>query len=179
MKKIILAIFGLFVTFAASAQIRQATLSASGLTCSMCSKAIYKALSKVPFVASVDPDIEGSKYSIKFKDGANIELDKLKDAVENAGFSVASLQVTGIFPPMDIADDQHIEYAGNVYHFLHVGKQKIAGEKTFTVVDKSFLPTADYKRYTKYTTMKCVETGHMEACCQNGKKGARVYHITL
>lgn len=180
MKKIILVILGLLIAISSFAQIKSATLSASGLTCSMCSKAIYKALSKVPAVRSVEADIEGSSYRITFKQGTAIVLDDLKKAVENAGFSVASLQVTAQFPPTAIANDTHIEYGGNTYHFLNVGQQTISGEKTFTVVDKKFLPDADYRRYAKYTTMKCIETGRMAACCTNGGAGGtRVYHVTL
>ena len=180
MKKILLVIIGLLIALSSFAQIKSATLSASGLTCSMCSKAIYKALSKIPAVRSVDADIEGSKYHIIFKEGAAIVLDDLKKAVENAGFSVAALQVTAHFPPTAIANDTHIEYGGSTYHFLNVSAETISGDKTFTVVDKRFLPDADYRRYAKYTAMKCIETGRMAACCtKGGAAGTRVYHVTL
>ena len=180
MKNIFLVAIGLLFSISSFAQIKSATLSASGLTCSMCSKAIYKAIGKVSFVKSVDADIEGSKYAITFKEGVPVVLDDLKKAVENAGFSVASLQVTAQFPPIEIANDTHIEYGGSTYHFLNVSGQTISGDKTFTVVDKKFLPDADYKRYAKMTTMKCIETGHMAACCKKGgAAGTRVYHVTL
>lgn len=180
MKKIILIILGLALAASSFAQIKSATLSASGLTCSMCSKAIYKALQKVPSVKTVSPDIEGSKYEITFKEGTNIVLDDLKKAVEGAGFSIASLKVTAGFPPTAIANDSHIEYGGATYHFLNVPSSTISGDKTFTVVDKKFLPDADYRRYAKYTTMKCVETGRMASCCtKGGAMGTRVYHVTL
>lgn len=180
MKKIILVVLGLLIAASSFAQIKSATLSASGLTCSMCSKAIYKALQKVSFVKEVHPDIEGSKYHITFKDDKSIVLDDLKKAVEGAGFSVAALQVTANFPPTQIANDAHINYGGSTYHFLNVPNTTISGEKTFTIVDKKFLPDADYKKYAKYTTMKCVESGRMAACCtNNGTAGTRVYHVTL
>jgi copper chaperone CopZ len=180
MKKIILILAGLLLAISSFAQIKSATLSASGLTCSMCSKAIYKALGKVSFVKAVEADIEGSKYHITFKDGAVVVLDDLKKAVENAGFSVAGLQVTAHFQPTPIANDAHIEYGGSTYHFLGVKNQTLSGDKTFTVVDKKFLPDADYRKYAKLTTMKCVETGRMAACCtKGGQAGARVYHVTL
>lgn len=179
MKKLILILLGLLIAASSFAQIKSATLSASGLTCSMCSKAIFKALGKVPAVKSVDADIEGSKYHITFKDGVAPVLDDLKKAVEGAGFSVASLQVTANFPPTQIANDTHIEYGGATYHFLDVPNSTISGEKTFTVVDKKFLPDAEYRRYAKMTAMKCVQTGRMEACCAKGGGGTRVYHVTL
>lgn len=180
MKKLILAILALCLAISSFAQIKSATLSASGLTCSMCSKAIFKALSKVPSVKSVNPDIEGSRYEIVFKENTPIVLDDLKKAVENAGFSVASLKVTANFPPTSIANDTHIEYGGATYHFIDVPAETISGERTFTVVDKKFLPDADYKRYAKHTSMKCIETGHMASCCtKGGAIGSRVYHVTL
>ena len=180
MKNIFLAFAALFISISAFSQIKSASLTASGLTCSMCSKAIYKALSKVPFVQSVDADIEGSKYQIVFKDDQPISLDALKSAVEKAGFSVASLEVTAHFPPTPIANDTHISYGGSTYHFLDVPKETISGDKTFRIVDKKFLPDAEFKKYAASTDMKCIETGHMEACCkQGGGAGTRVYHVTL
>lgn len=180
MKKIILVIIGLLIAASSFAQIKSATLSASGLTCSMCSKAIFKALGKVQSVKSVDADIEGSSYKVTFKEGAIIVLDDLKKAVEGAGFSIASLKVTANFPPTTIANDTHIEYGGSTYHFLNVPNTTISGEKTLTVVDKKFLPDTDYRRYAKFTSMKCVETGRMASCCSNGgAAGTRVYHVTL
>ena len=162
------------------AQIKSATLSASGLTCSMCSKAIYKALEKVPFVQSVDADIEKSSYTIHFKEGQKVVLDDLKKAVMNAGFSVASLQVTAAFDNAEVANDTHINIGGSVFHFLNVTKQTLQGDKTFTVVDKNFLPASERKKYKQYTKMACFETGVMGACCPDKKSANnRVYHVTI
>ncbi len=180
MKKLLLAIALLIAPFFSFAQIKSATLSASGLTCSMCSKAIYKALGKVAAVQKVDADIEGSRYFITFKEGQPVVLDDLKKAVEGAGFSVASLEVKAHFPPTAIGNDVHLQWGGSTYHFLNVPSETISGDKTFRVVDKKFLPDAEYRRYAAYTNMKCVETGRMAACCSKGAAaGTRVYHVTL
>ena len=53
--------------FSVHAQFTRAELQATGLTCAMCSNAIYKALMEVPFVESVTPDIKNSGFGIKFK----------------------------------------------------------------------------------------------------------------
>jgi len=180
MKHLILGLLALLLVFPSFAQIKSARLTASGLTCSMCSRAIYKALTKVPSISKVDADIEGSSYQIIFRPDANVNLDDLKTAVEHAGFSVASLEVTAHFPPTSIANDTHLVYAGNTYHFLNVPTETISGDLTFKVVDKKFLPDAAYKHYASFTTMKCVETGRMSVCCTKGSlAGSRVYHITL
>jgi copper chaperone CopZ len=73
------------------ADIKKVTLVASGLTCSMCSKAIFKALSKLDFVEEVKVDIEQSKFVLTFKSGKTVVIDQIKSAVADAGFSVQSL----------------------------------------------------------------------------------------
>lgn len=73
------------------AEIKKVTLVASGLTCSMCSKAIFKALSSLDFVADVKVDIEQSKYILTFKSGKTVAIDQIKSAVTDAGFGVQSL----------------------------------------------------------------------------------------
>jgi copper chaperone CopZ len=162
------------------AQIKSASLKASGLTCSMCSKAIYKSLQKVPSVKEVAVDIETSVYTITFRQSAAVSIDAVKKAVENAGFSIASMQVTAAFPKLEIANDAHFTIGGLNLHFLNVRPQTIEGEKTVTVVDKSYLPPAENKKYSAYTRMPCFETGMMAACCPGGKQpSGRIYHVTL
>jgi copper chaperone CopZ len=73
------------------AEIKKVTLVASGLTCSMCSKAIFKALTKLDFVEEVKVDIEKSMYILAFKSGKKVEIDQIKLAVTDAGFGVQSL----------------------------------------------------------------------------------------
>ena len=71
--------------------IKKVSVLASGLTCSMCSKAIFKALSKLDFVEEVKVDIEQSKFVLSFKSGKTVVIDQIKSAVADAGFSVQSL----------------------------------------------------------------------------------------
>jgi copper chaperone CopZ len=179
--KILITATLLFVCITASyCQIKSTTLTASGLTCSMCSKAIYKALLKVPFIKDVEPNVEKSTFTITYKDGIKIELDDIKKAVQNAGFSVANMKVTATFHNSEVYNDAHIDINGSMFHFLNVTKQTLQGDKTFTVVDRSYLPLADYKRYGKYTKMKCFETGVMEVCCPKDQvTSKRIYHVTL
>lgn len=166
--------------FTADAQIKSATLTASGLTCSMCSKSIFKALEKVPSVSSVDVDIDKSVFTIQFRKDAIVRADDIKNAVTDAGFAVAALQFTADFPATAVAPDQHIRFAGSTYHFLDVSPQTIEGERTFTIVDKDFVSAASYRRYRKATAMKCYETGKTEPCCASDiPAGTRIYHITL
>lgn len=164
----------------AIAQLKSANLTASGLTCSMCSKSIFKALQKVAFVKSVEADVEKSSYSIAFKEGEKVVIDDLKKAVQDAGFSVASLQVTASFENAEVYNDAHVNVGGSTFHFLNVPKQTLQGDKTFTIVDKNYLTMAERKKYKKFTKMECFETGTMGSCCPNGKGAVnRIYHVTI
>ncbi|MEI8142291.1 MAG: heavy-metal-associated domain-containing protein [Chitinophagia bacterium] len=72
-------------------QKKKVTLVASGLTCSMCSKAIFKSLTKLDFVEEVKVDIEKSTYILSFKTDSKVNLAQIKKAVTDAGFGVKSL----------------------------------------------------------------------------------------
>lgn len=170
----------LLLSATAMAQIKSATLTASGLTCSMCSKAIFKSLSKVPFIKTIDADVEKSTYTIAFKEGEKVELDEVKKAVQNAGFAVADLQVTMSFDNAEVYNDAHVTVDGSTFHFLNVNKQTLQGDKTIRVVDKNYVTPAEHKKYKKFTSMACFETGVMGGCCPGGKGTTkRVYHVTI
>lgn len=180
MKKIMFLLM-LGFTLQASAQIKEVTIQASGLTCSMCSKSIYKSLTAVAFVQEVKSDIKNSAFVISFKDSMQVDLDVLQKAVTNAGFSVASCKAVVSFTNQPIKNDAHIEQGGKTWHFLNVQSQTLNGTKTVVLVDKNFVTTKEFKKYSKFTTMKCYETGVMESCCTklNSNAGKRIYHVTI
>jgi copper chaperone CopZ len=162
------------------AQIKSATLIASGLTCSMCSKSIFKALEKVPSIKSVDADVEKSEFAIQFKEGSDVSIDEVKNAVEGAGFSVASLIFTATLSNVSVQNDAHLEIGGNTFHFLNVPKKNMNGDVAIKVVDKNFLSAKEHKKFGKYTKMKCFETGMRSDCCPAGASSSkRVYHVTI
>jgi len=178
--KRILMIVALFGVMSANAQISSAKLVASGLTCSMCSKAIYEALLKVNSIESVKANIKESSYNIVFKKDATVSPDDIKKAVEDAGFSVAKLQVEMSFENVEVKNDAHIVVNGMNLHFLNVQPQTLNGEKLLTIMDKNFESTKEYKKYSQYTTMKCFATGVMENCCTDKRTaGSRIYHVTI
>lgn len=181
MKNLLLILVVLFASLNSKAQFNSASVTAAGLTCAMCTKAIYNSLKEINGVSAVDADIKSSEFRIKFKDGANIDPDALKAAVEDAGFSIAKLKLTGNFNNVDISNDAHVKIDGRVYHFLKVADKPLNGNQTITLVDKNFLPAKEFKKYNSSTNHPCVETGKAEECC--AKAGAehhsRIYHVTL
>nr|WP_294904489.1 heavy-metal-associated domain-containing protein [uncultured Lacibacter sp.] len=170
MKKL-LFIICLLAGISVSAQFKSATLQASGLTCAMCSNAINKSLKTLSFVERVETDLNKSAFEIIFKEGADINFDQLRKKVEDAGFSVAKLQIVTNFSNVTVQNDQSVTVGGKQLLFLSVKNQQLNGEKTITIVDKNFLPAKEHKKYAGLTKAASFKTGEA--------KGVRVYHVTI
>lgn len=128
-------------------QIQSVTLQASGLTCSMCSRAIYKALQKLPEVAVVQEDIEHTSYYIQFKTASDISPEHLKKAVNDAGFSVAWMEVNAHFNVVSVATDSSLKLDGILFHFVDTKQQTLSGERKLLILDKDYLLDKDRKKY--------------------------------
>lgn len=162
-------------------QFPKASLTASGLTCSMCSKAVKVALEKVPFVNEVKVNIKDQEYILVFKDGQDVDFDALKKAVEDAGFSVASLKVTANFNDFKIEKDKHVQLGGKYFHFLNGNAQALNGETEIHIVDKDFVTEKQFRKYSATTKLECIKTGKTSSCCEKDGVSAdsRVYHVTI
>lgn len=181
MKKIFLLSVITVSSLVSAAQFTSASLTAAGLTCAMCTKAIFNALQKLPAVNKVEADIKNSGFDITFKEGAAIDPDAIKNAVEDAGFSVSKLKMSGNFNNLQVKNDIHVSLGGKMYHFLKVNEKSLNGNQTLTLVDKNFISAKEFKKYGTSTSSPCVQTGKAEQCC--AKAGAshnsRIYHVTL
>ena len=181
MKKLIIFFAIIFAAVAGNAQFKSASLQAAGLTCAMCTKAINKALDRLPFISKVEPDIQNSAFIITFKEGADIDFDAMKNAVEEAGFSVAKLKATGTFNNLSVQNDAHVKLGGKTFHFLNVGNQQLNGQKSVQFVDRNFVTDKEFKKFSAATKMSCVQTGKAASCCvmDGTPQNTRVYHVTL
>ena len=181
MKRILIIIAVVFATLPSFAQFSKATLQATGLTCAMCSNAINKALMQVPFIQTVKSDIKNSSFNIVFKENSSQDIDAIRKAVEDAGFSVGNLKLTGNFQNVSVENDKHIEIGKEAFHFLSITPQVLNGEQTLTVVDRDFLTAKQYKKFSAATKMSCVQTGKAASCCTKEGIAAntRVYHVTI
>ncbi|UEG49699.1 heavy-metal-associated domain-containing protein [Ferruginibacter lapsinanis] len=180
MKKILLTITVLF-SFATQAQVTKVSIQASGLTCSMCSNAINKALRSLDFVDKVDANIKNSTFDISFKPDHTVDFDKLKKKVEDAGFFVANFVATIHFDNAVVTNDKHTTINGTVFHFLNVTDQTVNGDKQIRFIDKGFVSAKEFKKNSRFTVMQCYQTGVAEACCTKDKlaKGTRIFHVTI
>ncbi|MEI9808919.1 MAG: heavy metal-associated domain-containing protein [Bacteroidota bacterium] len=179
MKKILLFLAIMVVAVQLNAQFTRATLQATGLTCAMCSNAINKALQAKPFIQSVRADIKNSAFDIVFKENAEVNIDEIRKAVEDAGFGVGNLKLTGNFNEVKIENDKHVKVGNANFHFLNVSDQVLNGEQTIMVVDKNFLTVKQFKKFSNATKMECLQTGKAASCCKDLAPGTRIYHVTI
>lgn len=160
-------------------QYTKATLQATGLTCALCSNAINKSLQTKGFIQSVKPDIKNSSFNIVFKENADVDIDEIKKAVEDAGFGVGSLKLTGSFNDVKIGTDSHAQIGTKHYHFLNASDKVLNGEQTITIVDKDFMTAKAFKKISEPASMKCLVSGKAAACCPGVAAGTRIFHVTI
>ena len=77
MKTILLSIAIIF-SVTTHAQVKSVSLQASGLTCSMCSNSINKALKTLDFIEKVDADIKTYTFKISFKPNSVVDFDLIR-----------------------------------------------------------------------------------------------------
>lgn len=181
MKAILSFIFLLGLSITSQAQFTKVSLQASGLTCSMCSKAVKNALEAVPFVQKVQVDIKNQQYILGFKEGTAVDFDVLGKAVEDAGFSVANIKVSANVDDVKVERDKHIKIGNQYFHFLNAKDQQLKGNVSFSIVDKRFVSAKEYKKYSALSKMECVQTGKVAKCCtaDNIAQHTRVYHAII
>ncbi len=149
------------------AQIQSVSLQASGLTCSMCSRAIYKSLKKVTEVSEVDEDIAHSTYRIRFRNTDAEMLSLLKKAVTDAGFSVARMEVGVNFDNVTVANDSTVEFSDMSFRFTGISPQTLKGKQALLILDKDYLLDKERKKFPVQ------ESGHKE------EGSERSYRVTL
>lgn len=64
------------------------TMTVEGMSCNHCVMAVTKALKELEGVSSVDVDLDSKKVEVT---GENLVNEKLKEAVEEAGYDVVDI----------------------------------------------------------------------------------------
>jgi copper chaperone CopZ len=144
MKKTFLFI-AIIVSVTSKAQVRTVSLQASGLTCSMCSNAINKALKTLDFVQKVEADIKTYTFEISFKPNSDIDFDMIRKKVEGAGFAVCSFVVHIHFENTQVLNNQPIQFQEKTFLPIDTTDQILSGEKKVRILDKGFVSPKEYK----------------------------------
>ncbi len=131
--------------FQSQSQINTLTLQAGGLTCSMCNLTIMKRLQKIDFIDSIQPNVETASYIIQLKPNVNLNVIKIKDALVDAGFSVAKL----IFSPNGIVNETEnsFKYQGYTYNIIDGLFVSQDTKAVYMVINQDFLSNKNYKKY--------------------------------
>ena len=124
----------------AHAQIKSAEVLASGLTCSMCSKAIFKALSKLDFVDTVKVNIETSVYQLNFKKEVPVKIEGIRDAVYDAGFAIAKLSITGDWKAKTAIKDISFEDFGYQFKWQVKANKALSSTQKVSILNKDVQP---------------------------------------
>ena len=151
MKKILIITFILFTTVAVHAQITKAELTATGLTCSMCSKATYKQLISLPEVEKVETDLNKTTFILHFKNGSSVNPGDLKKKVEDAGFSVGELLIVFNFNNQKAENNTSFTQDNITYTFMDTKPGVLTGEVKVKILDKGFVVEKEYKKLLKMT----------------------------
>ena len=144
--KTIFLFIAIAFSVATSAQVTKVSLQASGLTCSMCSNSINKALKTLDFVLKVDADIKTYTFEILFKTNSNVDFDMIKKKVENAGFTVSGFVATILFNNAQVINSQPVTIEDKTFLFVNMKDQSLNGVKKVKVLDKGFVSPKEYKR---------------------------------
>lgn len=145
MKKI-LFIIAIAISMIATAQVNSVSLQASGLTCSMCSNAINKALRTLDFVLDVDADIKTYTFKISFKPNSVIDFDKIRKKVVDAGFTVYAFIADIYFNNVQVRKELPVIVQDKKLLFINAGDQVLSGNKQVKILDKGFVSPKEYKK---------------------------------
>ncbi len=149
MKKILILSVILLISVIANSQIIKAELTATGLTCSMCSKATYKQLTSIPEVEKVEPDLNNTAFILFFKNGSPVNISDLKNKVEEAGFSIGELLVVFNFKNQQAENNSTFTLDNMTYTFMDTKAGILSGEVKVKILDKGYVVEKEYKKLSK------------------------------
>jgi copper chaperone CopZ len=176
MKKIVVLLVMLVASVTSRAQFVSATVGVDGLTCSMCARGVEESLKQLEFIDSIHIDLNKLVATVFFKKGVSVEMSKLHEMIEDAGFSVRSLNAVFSFQDEAVSKDSHFTYGGNTYHFIGGKEQTLNGNVQLRFVDKPYVNKREFKELLKKTNFECYQKGKASSCC---KVEGNLYHVMI
>jgi hypothetical protein len=121
-------------------------------------------LRTLDFIGDIKADLNRNVFVLTFKKDVPVNLDQISKKVQSAGFFVNSLKATFDFENVKLSNNA-FSYAGDTYKLISGGDKTLSGPVAVTLVDKGFLSSGAYKKYSALGADK-VGTGH-------------IYHIAI
>jgi len=175
--------FSYFIIFAAlfiskvsfAQQITKAEVQVNGLTCSMCSRATETSLKSLGFIDSVTPDLNRNVFVLAFKADQPVDMDQIRDKVQDAGFSIGDLSATMNFKNTAVDAEGIAQVDGNVYQFTNTKSKTLDGPVTAQVIDKDFITSSAFKKRAAELKSPAYLTGKGLIA---GKE-TRIFHLSI
>lgn len=176
----IISLLGAFIAIFAvqsvqAQEVSSAEIQITGLTCSMCTQATEKSVRTLPYIGTMEPDLNKNLFNITFKNPAAVDFDQLQKKVKDAGFSVGNLQATINFKQAKVDENGQAIIGNKVYRFSNVKSKVLNGPTKVTVIDKNFMSASKFKQKQAQVKIASLPTG---MAVINGKN-TRVYHLSL
>lgn len=157
----------LFFVFKAHAQFETVYIGVNGLTCSQCTRTVELSIRKLDFVADVQMNLEHTEGKIMLKKNRKADIDKIAQAVVNAGFSVRYLQADLNIDNSVTTTGSCINYKGDEYVFTAAPKEPVKGIVKLKFIGKKFMPKNELKN---------IEINDNDKC---GNVSGKIYHVSL
>lgn len=174
--KYFIFLFCLFIggnTFAQ--QISKAELQVNGLTCSMCSRATETSLKSLGFIETVSPDLNRNVFVLTFKADQKVNLDEIRDKVQDAGFSIGDLSATINFKNTQVDAAGLAEFDGAVFQFINAKSKTLDGPVTARIMDKDFITSSAFKKQAAELKSETYLKG--KGVVQG--KETRIFHLSI
>ena len=128
----------LLFSIKSNAQLLKIEIRATGLTCSMCSNAIFKQLQSIAGVDSLQTDLNTNTFIVILKKKNNLTPKIFKERVEKAGFFVGLFIVTAM--PQTINQQNYVSL-----------NDKPINDATirFQLLDKGYITDKEFKKLSK------------------------------
>ena len=139
----------------AHAQFETAYLGVNGLTCSQCSRTVEMSIRKLDFVADVAMNLQHTEGKIVLKKDKKADMEKIAQAVVNAGFSVRYLTADLTINNSVTSSGACFTFKGDGYVFTDAPKEPLKGTIKLKFIGKKFMPKNEFKKVEANMTGKC------------------------
>jgi copper chaperone CopZ len=128
-------------------QIRSIEISVNGLTCAQCSRHVEKSLEKLTFVKSIVMDLQNTTASLGVKDGEEIQISKIKTAIDDAGFSIGKMTAMVDFSADRLAVGMIQFFPTYTLYVVQCSTKNSSKPTKVQFVDADFVDKKEFKKW--------------------------------
>lgn len=148
----------LLISYKAESQIISADIGINGLTCPQCTKTVEMSLQKLEFINEIQMNLQQTSGHITFKDGRRIDLERVSDAVRQAGFSVRYLYAQIYFDSVVSSNGTCQLIKEQYFQFIHSTTKTLNGMTTVKLEGRKYMQSKDYRQIKDELNAKCGNT---------------------